>query len=227
MTGQLVLCATPIGNLGDVTLRLLDTLRTADAVYAEDTRRTLKLLNAHGIRASVHSCHEHNEARKAAEIVRRVAAGQTVALCTDAGMPLISDPGQKVVQAVVEAGLPVTVCPGPSAPLAALALSGFRPLPFACLGFPPRRRGERVRFLEAWKGCGATLVLFESPARLPALLADVASVFGGDHPVAVARELTKRFEEVTRTSASDAAARWSKGQVKGECTLVIGPWTDA
>lgn len=223
MMGQLVLCATPIGNLGDVSLRLLETLRDADAVYAEDTRRTLKLLNAHGIRRAIHSCHEHNEARKAAEIVRRVAAGQTVALCTDAGMPLVSDPGLRVVRAVVDAGLPVTVCPGPSASLAALALSGFRPLPFACLGFPPRRHGERVKCLEAWKGSGATLVLFEAPGRLPALLADVAEVFGDDHPVAVARELTKRFEEVTRTSASEAAARWSKGELKGECTLVIGP----
>lgn len=223
MNGRLVLVATPIGHLGDMTIRALETLREADAIYAEDTRHTLKLLRHYDIRVPLFSCHEHNERSRAEEVVERVRSGETVALVSDAGTPAVSDPGQRIVEAVAGAGLPVTICPGPSAVLAALALSGFRPVPFAFLGFPPRKAAERRALLRDWLPRGATLVLFESPLRLAALLRDIAEVFGGGHAVAVARELTKIHEEIMRGTAAELHARCQAEPVRGECTVVVAP----
>ncbi|MBE3590554.1 MAG: 16S rRNA (cytidine(1402)-2'-O)-methyltransferase [Firmicutes bacterium] len=221
----MVLVATPIGHLGDITARALEALRQADAVYAEDTRHTLKLFRHYGIERPLFSCHEHNEAARAPEVVARVRAGETVALVSDAGTPAVSDPGRRIVAAVVEAGLPVTICPGPSAALAALAVSGFPPVPFAFLGFPPRKAAERQALLRAWRERGATLVLFESPLRLAGLFEDVAAVFGGDHPVVVARELTKVHEEILRGAAAELSARFRAAPARGECTVVVAPAT--
>lgn len=223
-SGRLAVCATPIGNLGDASPRLLSTLREAAAIYAEDTRRTREFLSAHGIRARVISCHAHNEARRVPEIVARLQAGETVALVTDAGTPGLSDPGAAVVRAAAEAGCDIRSVPGPSAVTAALSISGFPGVPFAFLGFPPRRPGARRRLLAFWRDTGATLVLFEAPGRVAALLGDLAAVFGPGHPVALARELTKRFEEVQRGSAEELRRRFADEPPRGECTLVVAPW---
>jgi 16S rRNA (cytidine1402-2'-O)-methyltransferase len=217
----LAVCATPIGNLDDVTLRVLDELRGADVVLCEDTRHTGVLLERHGIRARLLSYHEHNEAKRAAELLPRLEAGERVALVSDAGLPAISDPGARLVGAALEAGVPVSVLPGPSAVESALVASGFDVARYQFVGFLPRGRGELAalwRELAQW--CHA-LVAFESPNRLPRTLASLAEALP-DRPVAVARELTKRFEEVVRGTASEVAEHFAEG-AKGEITLVVGP----
>ncbi|MBX6350207.1 MAG: 16S rRNA (cytidine(1402)-2'-O)-methyltransferase [Clostridia bacterium] len=223
--GRLAVCATPIGNLEDASPRLLSTLRGASAVYAEDTRRTRELLSAHGIRARLVSCHSYNERRRVPEVLARLAAGETVALVTDAGTPGISDPGAAIVRAAAEAGYDVQAVPGPSAVTAALSVSGFPAVPFSFLGFLPRRPGPRRRLLSFWRDTGVTLVLFEAPGRLAELLTDVADLFGPGHPVVFARELTKRFERVERGPAAEVLRRVSEEVPRGECTLVIAPRT--
>jgi 16S rRNA (cytidine1402-2'-O)-methyltransferase len=217
----LAVCATPIGNLEDVTLRVLRELREADVVLCEDTRHTRVLLERHGIRARLLSYHEHNEARRTAELLPRLASGERVALVTDAGLPAISDPGARLIAAALEAGIPVSVLPGPSAVETALAASGFEVDRYQFVGFLPR--GSRQldalwRELAQWRH---TLVAFESPQRLGRSLASLADVLP-DRPVAVCRELTKRFEEVVRGPAAEVAERFAAG-VKGEITLVVGP----
>ena len=217
----LAVCATPIGNLDDVTLRVLDELRAADLVLCEDTRHTRGLLTRHGIQARLLSYHEHNEAKRTAEVLPRLAAGERVALVSDAGMPGISDPGARLVGAAIEAGIPVMVLPGPSAVETAVAASGFEVDRYQFVGFLPRGAAERSalwRDLAQWRHA---LVAFESPNRLPRTLASLADALP-DRPVAVCRELTKRFEEVVRGPASEVAERLAEG-VKGEITLVIGP----
>ncbi len=217
----LAVCATPIGNLDDVTLRVLDELRAADLVLCEDTRHTRGLLTRHGIEARLLSYHEHNEAKRTAEVLPRLAAGERVALVSDAGMPGISDPGARLVGAAIEAGIPVMVLPGPSAVETAVAASGFEVDRYQFVGFLPRGAAERSalwRDLAQWRHA---LVAFESPNRLPRTLASLADALP-DRPVAVCRELTKRFEEVVRGPASEVAERLAEG-VKGEITLVIGP----
>jgi 16S rRNA (cytidine1402-2'-O)-methyltransferase len=217
----LAVCATPIGNLEDVTLRVVAELRAADLVLAEDTRVTRKLLERHGISARLQSYHEHNEAKRSAQLLPRLEAGERVALVTDAGMPAVSDPGARLIAAALEAGVPVTVLPGPSAVETALVASGFGTDRFQFLGYLPRGGGERAalwRELAAWPHAA---VAFESPQRLGAALASLAEGLP-ERPVAVCRELTKRYEEVVRGTPTELAARFS-GDVRGEITVVIGP----
>jgi 16S rRNA (cytidine1402-2'-O)-methyltransferase len=216
----LAVCATPIGNLEDVTLRLLRELAEADLVLCEDTRHTRRLLRRHGIEATLRSYHEHNEAKRTAEVLPRLEAGEQVALVSDAGLPGVSDPGVRLVAAAHEAGVPVTVLPGPSAVDTALVASGFDTQRFQFLGYLPRGAGERRALWEELAQWPHAVVAFESPQRLAGALASLAEVLP-DRPVAVCRELTKRFEEVIRGTAAELAARLSDG-VKGEITVVIG-----
>lgn len=205
---------TPIGNLEDITLRALRVLREADVIACEDTRRTGKLLAHYEIRNSLVSHHEHNEARSAAELAER-AKTEDVALVSDAGTPLVSDPGYRLVAACLEAGTEVEVLPGASALTTALAASGLPADEVVFLGFPPRKGRERTEVFERISRREATFVLFESPKRLRKTLAELPE----DAPVAVCRELTKLHEEVFRGSASEAAERFS-GEVKGEIVVV-------
>jgi 16S rRNA (cytidine1402-2'-O)-methyltransferase len=217
--GRLVVCPTPIGNLEDVTLRVLAALREADVVACEDTRRTKVLLDRYGVTAKLVSYHDHNERARARELVRRMEAGAVVALVSDAGMPLVSDPGLVLVQACVAAGMAVEVLPGPSAALAAIVASGLPSERWRFVGFLPRRRPA----LEALLAAGEeTLVAFESPRRLPATLV-VLSELDPQRPAAVCRELTKVHEEVVRGTAAELAQRFGASPVRGEVVLVVGP----
>ena len=223
MTGQgsLVVVGTPIGNLADLSPRAAEALRDADLVACEDTRRTATLLRRAGSQAPMLAVHQHNEAGRAAELVARMQAGARVALVSDAGMPLVSDPGARLVRAALDAGLPVGVVPGPSAVTAALAASGLAGEGgFAFVGFVPRRGGERRRLMEALGGLQVPAVAFESPKRLPALLAEIAEAWP-ERPVAVCRELTKMHEQVVRGTAAEVAAR-VREPPRGEITVVIG-----
>jgi len=216
---SLVVCPTPIGNLEDVTLRVLSALREADVVACEDTRRTRTLLDRYGVSATLVSYHEHNEERRAAELVERMRTGETVALVSDAGMPLVSDPGYVLVRACVVAGLAVEVLPGPSAAIAALVASALPADRWRFAGFLPRKRGELQRVLAE---PGGTLVAFESPRRVPGTLALLAEI-DPEREVAVCRELTKLHEEVVRGSARELAERFAGAAPKGEVVLVLGP----
>lgn len=216
--GQLIVCPTPIGNLEDVTLRVLAALREADLVACEDTRRTRVLLDRYGVTAPLISYHEHNERERAAELVERMRTGATVALVSDAGMPLISDPGFVLVQACIAGGLPVEVLPGPSSAMAALVASGLPADRWRFVGFLPRKRGELERLLLA---APETLVGFESPQRLTATLALLAEHDPG-RATAVCRELTKIHEEVRRGTAADLARHYSQKAPRGEVVLVVG-----
>jgi 16S rRNA (cytidine1402-2'-O)-methyltransferase len=218
MSGRLVVCPTPIGNLEDVTLRVLAALREANIVACEDTRRTRVLLDRYGVSAHLVSYHEHNEQERAAELVARMREGAVVALVSDAGMPLVSDPGFVLVRACVAAGLAVEVLPGPSAAVAALVASALPAQRWRFAGFLPRKRSE---LLEAFSS-PETLVAFESPRRVAASLAVLASA-DPDRPVAVCRELTKIHEEVIRGSAAELAARYGDDPPRGEVALVVGP----
>ncbi|WP_432547366.1 16S rRNA (cytidine(1402)-2'-O)-methyltransferase [Kineococcus sp. SYSU DK004] len=221
--GRLVLAGTPIGNVGDASPRLRELLATADVVAAEDTRRLHRLCSALGVAPAgrVVSYHEHNERSRAGDLADAVAAGSTVLLVTDAGMPSVSDPGYRVVVACVERDLRVTAVPGPSAVLAALAVSGLPSDRFTFEGFAPRKPGERARAFAALADERRTVVLFESPHRTAATLAALAEALGGDRPAAVCRELTKTYEEVVRGPLADLAA-WAAGrEVRGEVCLVV------
>ena len=218
---MIILAATPIGNLGDASRRLIEALSGAEVVAAEDTRTAIHLLRALGIEnhPRLIALHEHNEDAKAAEIVE-LARERDVLVVTDAGMPAISDPGFPLVAAAAAAGVRVTMLPGPSAVLTALAVSGLPTDRFCFEGFLPRKAGERRKALAALARERRTMVFFESPNRLAASLADVAAEFGGDRLVAVCRELTKLFEEVKRGTAAELAA-WATEGVKGEICLVV------
>jgi 16S rRNA (cytidine1402-2'-O)-methyltransferase len=219
VSGRLVVCPTPIGNLEDVTLRVLSALREADLVACEDTRRTRVLLDRYGVSGRLVSYHEHNEQARSAELVARMREGAVVALVSDAGMPLVSDPGYVLVHACVAAGLPVEVLPGPSAALTALVASGLPAASWEFAGFLPRKKGERARVFASSPG---TVVAFESPRRVPATLALLASVDPA-REVAVCRELTKAHEEVVRGSAAELAERYAEAPPRGEVVLVLGP----
>jgi 16S rRNA (cytidine1402-2'-O)-methyltransferase len=216
--GRLVVCPTPIGNLEDITLRVLAALREADVVACEDTRRTRVLLDRYGVSAKLVSYHEHNEMERSAELVRRMHHGDTVALVSDAGMPLVSDPGYVLVRACVAAGLAVEVLPGPSAALAALVASALPSDRWRFEGFLPRRRGELEKVFQA----AETVVAFESPRRLATSL-DVLAEIDPARPVAVCRELTKLHEEVVRGTARELAERYGAQAARGEVVLVVGP----
>ncbi|HUC64231.1 MAG TPA: 16S rRNA (cytidine(1402)-2'-O)-methyltransferase [Stellaceae bacterium] len=215
--------ATPIGHAEDITLRALKTLSAADAIACEDTRVTAKLLARHGIERPLLSYHEHNAERMRPVLLERLRRGETLALVSDAGTPLISDPGFKLVRAALEEGLPVTTVPGPSAPLAALLLSGLPSDRFLFAGFLPPKAAARRTALAEFAEVKASLVFFESAPRLAGALADMAAVLG-PRPAAVARELTKLFEEVRRGSLAELAARYAEeGPPRGELVVVVGP----
>jgi 16S rRNA (cytidine1402-2'-O)-methyltransferase len=217
----LVVCATPIGNLEDVTLRVLRELGEADLVLCEDTRRTRTLLDRHGIQAKLVSYHRHNEAKRVDELLPRLEEGERIALASDAGLPGVNDPGARLISAAVERGLEVTVLPGPSAVETALVASGLVGECYSFVGYLPRRRDALDRLWAETASWSGPVVAFESPRRLPGSLRSLAEV-DPERPVAVCRELTKRFEEVARGSAREVAARFKEAP-KGEITLVLGP----
>ncbi|MCA9503962.1 MAG: 16S rRNA (cytidine(1402)-2'-O)-methyltransferase [Myxococcales bacterium] len=219
--GTLHIVATPIGHLEDVTLRALRVLREADWVLAEDTRHTRILLDHFGIPQRPTSLHAHNEASRIEAVLEALEGDRSVALVSDAGTPLVSDPGARLVAAVAEAGHRVEAVPGPSALLAALTVSGLPSDRVLFLGFLPRKAGARRRLLEQQRGRAETLVLFESPRRVAATLAEIGSILG-DRPACLARELTKRHEEVLRDGVLALAARLEAEPPRGECTLVVG-----
>jgi len=219
----LYLVATPIGNASDITLRALQVLEAADAVFAEDTRVTAKLLALHALARPLHSYREHNADQAERDILRHLDEGRTVALVSDAGTPLISDPGQRLVQNVVAEGHQVFPIPGASAPLAALTASGLAGDRFLFAGFLPAKGTERRRAIRELEAVPATLVFFEAPSRLAESLADFAALLGA-REAAVARELTKLHEEIRRGTLADLAAHYAKAaEVKGEIVLVIAP----
>jgi 16S rRNA (cytidine1402-2'-O)-methyltransferase len=220
--GVLYVIATPIGNLDDITLRALDALKTADVIAAEDTRHSGNLLRHFDIRKPLVSYHEHNEAMRTAQLAERLAAGETVALITDAGMPGLSDPGKRLIARCIAQNLPFTVLPGASAILTALVGSGFSLEEFCYRGFLPPKSGGRERELRAAAGRQETTVVFESPHRLTKTLAASAQIMP-DRQLCVARELTKKFEEFRRGTAAELLAHYEAHPPKGEITLVISP----
>ena len=227
MSGRLYVVATPIGNLEDITFRAVRMLKEAALIACEDTRQTHKLLEHYGISTPVISYHEHNEAQRAAELAARLAAGENVALVSDAGTPLVSDPGYRLVRAAIEAGVPVEAIPGPSAALAALAASGLPTDEFRFCGFLPRKAGQRQKALEALKHEQATLIFYEAPHRIVETLEAIEQTLPG-RPVVVARELTKIHEEYLRGTATEIRAKLAqRDSVKGEITLLIGKAEDA
>lgn len=221
--GVLVLVGTPIGNLGDLSPRAVEVLRTADVIACEDTRRTRQLLTAAGVPAGgrLMAVHDHNEAAQVGEVLRRLEAGQQVAVVTDAGMPGISDPGERLVAAAAGAGHRVDVVPGPSAAVAALVLSGLPTGRWCFDGFLPRKGRDRSRRLAELAVERRTTVIFESPRRVQATVADLAGAVGGERRVAVARELTKKFEELWRGTLADAVGHLAETEPLGEFVLVI------
>jgi len=227
--GALVLVSTPIGNLKDFSARARETLETVDAILCEDTRTSGVLLHAYGIKTKLVALHDHNEEARAPGLVKAMLEGARYALISDAGTPLVSDPGYRLVRAAIEAGLVVGGVPGANAAVLAVTLSGLPPHPFMFLGFLPVKSGPRQAALarianaEA-AGLAASLVFYEAPHRLAETLADAAAVFG-DRPAAVCRELTKHFEEIRRGGLAELATHYAGEKARGEITLVIGPAT--
>lgn len=220
----LIFVATPIGAARDITLRALDTLASADIIAAEDTRTLRKLIEIHGISLGdrpLIAYHDHSGPNVVDRLVGEIAHGQSVAYASEAGTPLVSDPGFELARAVADAGFDVTSAPGPSAMIMALTVAGLPSDQFHFAGFPPNARGARQKFLTKLVDIDATLILYESPKRLAACLNDCASVLGGDRKAAMCRELTKKFEEVARGTLTELAKRFSEAGVKGEIVLVI------
>jgi 16S rRNA (cytidine1402-2'-O)-methyltransferase len=218
--GILYVVATPIGNLEDMTLRGVRVLKEVDLIAAEDTRTVRKLLGHYGISTPQTSFFEHNELKKGRMLLARLKKGQRIALVSEAGTPGISDPGFRLVRAVISQGVPVVPVPGPSAFVAALSISGLPTDSFLFLGFLPNRPTKRRKTLENWKDWERTLVFYESPHRITATLADLLTILG-DRTIAVARELTKTFEEVLRGKISDVLVRIEDKKVRGEITLIV------
>jgi 16S rRNA (cytidine1402-2'-O)-methyltransferase len=217
---MLYLVATPIGNLGDITLRALETLRAVDLIASEDTRKTGILLGRYDIKKRQMSFHEHNEERAGARILGLLEEGKSVALVTNAGTPAISDPGFTIVRRVLEAGLPLTAIPGPTAVVTALTLSGLPVHSFTYRGFPPHKRGPRRSFIGVDRDSPHTLIFYESPYRLKAFLEDALEILG-DRRAAVANDLTKKFEAVERGSLAELLACFQATEPRGEYTIVI------
>jgi len=219
---MLYLVATPIGNLGDITLRALETLRSVDYIASEDTRTTGVLLKHYDIHKPQIAFHEHNEARAGERVIGLLLAGSSVALVTDAGTPGISDPGYSLVRRAIDADIPVTMIPGPAGLIMAVVLSGLPLHSFTFRGFPPRKSGQRRRFLEVDLHSPHTLIFYESPFRLAAFLEDALAVYG-DRPAALANDLTKLFEKVERGTLSQLHALVAdEAKLKGEYIVVIG-----
>lgn len=217
--GKLYICATPIGNLGDISERVIEVLKGADLIAAEDTRNSIKILNRFGIETPMTSYHEHNKFEKADELVEKLLSGLSVAIITDAGTPCISDPGEVLVQKCIEAGVPVTSCPGASAVITALTLSGFSTKEFYFRGFLPvkEKKKERNEVLSRLSKETATIVLYEAPHKLKETLKDLAATLGEDRRIALCREMTKVHEEVIRTTIGESLLL----EPKGEYVLVI------
>ena len=222
--GRIVLAATPIGNAGDASARLVELLATADIVAAEDTRRLHRLVQTLGVTVSgrIISYHEHNEASRTAELLEQVSSGKTLVMVTDAGMPSVSDPGFRLVEGAVAAGLTVTAAPGPSAVLTALALSGLPTDRFCFEGFLPRKAGERTSRLADLDAERRTMVFFEAPHRLEPMLRALHERFGTDRPAAICRELTKTYEEVIRGTLRELLLWAETSEVRGEIAVVVG-----
>lgn len=221
MAGTLYVVATPIGNLEDISYRAVRILRECDLIACEDTRQTRKLLGHYGIDRPAVSYHEHNEQARAAELVAELAAGRTVALVTDAGTPLVSDPGYRVVRAAIDAGIAVVALPGASALMTALAASGLATDAFHFAGFPPAKEGQRRKLFERLAGLQATLVFYEAPHRIVAALGDLIAVMG-DRQAVIARELTKLHEEILRGRLTELREQLAaRPSIKGEITLLL------
>lgn len=221
MAGMLYLVPTPIGNLGDISIRCRETLEQADFIAAEDTRVTLKLLNHLGIKKSLVSYYEHNKAFKGDRIVQRILDGETCALVSDAGSPAISDPGEDLVKQCAQAGIPVCAIPGPCAAITALSISGQATGRFCFEGFLSTAKKSRREHLESLAQEQRTMIFYEAPHKLTATLADLAACFGTDRPVSLCRELTKLHEEVIRTTLGQALERYTLTPPKGEFVLVV------
>ena len=219
--GKLYLCATPIGNLDDITLRVLETLKTVDLIAAEDTRHSIKLLNHFGIKTPMTSYHEYNKVDKAIELIAKMDAGAAVALITDAGTPGISDPGEELVKRCHDAGIEVTSLPGPAACITALTISGLPTRRFCFEAFLPPDKKERKMVLESLKEETRTIILYEAPHHLTDTLKELVSALGEGRPVTVCRELTKKYEEKRRTTLGEAACYYSQEEPRGEFVLVI------
>ena len=227
MAGILYLVATPIGNLEDITYRAVRVLREADLIACEDTRQTRKLLDHFEIGKPTISYHEHNEIERAAELASRMASGEVIALVSDAGMPLVSDPGYRLVRAAIEMGVPVQAVPGPSAALTALAASGLPTDSFRFGGFLPSKPGQRAKMLESLAQEHATLIFYEAPHRILEALEAVELAMGPSRPIVVARELTKIHEEYLRGTVAEVRTQLlARESVKGEITLLIGKATE-
>jgi len=227
MAGKLLVVATPIGNLDDLSPRARAAFESADLVACEDTRHTGRLLAHLGIKKPLVSLHEHNERQRLPRLLADLQEGRTIALASDAGTPLLSDPGFLLVREAATAGVRIEPIPGPAAPLAALVVSGLPPYPFTFAGFPPPKTGKRRAFYRGWADLGHTLVVFESPHRLLASLEDAHAELG-DRPAAIARELTKMHEEVLRGRLSELLAELkSRPSLRGEFVMVIGPADNA
>ena len=220
-SGILYIVATPIGNLADMTLRALDVLKTVELIAAEDTRHTRKLLSHYGISAKLISCNEHNERKRAEELVQKLTAGASVALLSDAGTPTVSDPGYRVLTAAIAAHIQVVPIPGPSAAMTALSASGLPSDTFVFVGFLPHKSAKRQARLKQFANVAATVIFYESPNRIIALLQDIAELLG-NRPVVLAREMTKRYEEFIRGRVEDVITDLQgRPDIKGEITLLV------
>jgi 16S rRNA (cytidine1402-2'-O)-methyltransferase len=219
--GSLYIVSTPIGNLEDITLRAIETLRGVTRILAEDTRHSRVLLDRYEVRTPVEAYHEHNEASATPRVIERLRAGETAALISDAGTPLLSDPGARLVRAAAEAGIPVVPIPGASALLAALVASGIAADRFTFVGFAPRRGQERERLLEELSALPHAAVLYEAPGRVAATLGELAKRSGADRRAVVARELTKQFEELRRGTVGELAAYYTDSPPRGEVVIVL------
>ena len=223
MDKGLYIVGTPIGNLGDISSRALETLAEADLIVAEDTRYTRRLTQRYEITTRMMSCHKFNEIQRAEQIVERIEEGQAIAMVTDSGMPCISDPGSRVVLLCREAGVPITSIPGPAAVTTAVALSGFGEKGFIFAGFLPHKSGGRKRDLIKWAEADLPVVFYESPYRLLKLLGEIEEHLSPDRIVFVGRELTKKFEELSSGTPSEILAQYEGRNVKGECVVILQP----
>ncbi len=224
MDAGLYIVGTPIGNLGDLSFRALETLKEANLIVAEDTRHTRRLTDRYGIDTHMLSCHKFNEVQRAEQIIERIQNGEAVAMVSDSGMPGISDPGARVVTLCREAGAMVTSVPGPAAVTTAVALSGLGEKGFIFAGFLPHKSGGRKRDLLKWAEADLPVVLYESPYRLLKLLGEIEEHLGADRTVFVGRELTKKFEELSLGTPTEILALYENRKVKGECVVIIRPF---
>ena len=223
MDAGLYIVGTPIGNLGDLSFRALDTLNEVDLIVAEDTRHTRRLTDRYEIKTHLQSCHKFNEVQRAEQIITRIQNGEAVAMVTDSGMPGISDPGSRVVARCRAAAVPITTVPGPAAVTTAVALSGYGEKGFIFAGFLPHKSGGRKRDLEKWKDADLAVVFYESPYRLLKLMNEIEQYLGAGRIVFVGRELTKKFEECTEGTPEEIRHRYENRTVKGECVVIIPP----